>query len=306
MIKNFDNIPDGWKWPVAKDYEIRDGEVRAVGISSLFYNPYDEPDLPVLLAKMSKGDEDDILEFTRSWGLLGYKRYAPSSRDGFVKRGADMAGLYEPLDWTMAHARGVQIAKDLLAFMKSDKNVELAKFLSEIEIASSPKACIWKQLQDEGEPPICEVHEDELPAEGPAQGSRVYYFTCGIKGQIKSYVVFGELHNDKAVAWAIFKYIVGNNISAMSPVPISGGKRNSMEMPLRYEALSDVIYWHLGDMAAHDLGFRQCLHCRDYFVPSDGRQKYCPPPRRGRAESSCAINARVRRHRKKKGVGKNC
>ena len=67
----------------------------------------------------------------------------------------------------------------------------------------------------------------------------------------------------------------------------------------RYQALIEVIYWHLADTLT-GRRIRRCKAqgCGGLFAQTDPRQLYCPPPIGVRGKSRCAERERKRRQRK--------
>jgi hypothetical protein len=75
-----------------------------------------------------------------------------------------------------------------------------------------------------------------------------------------------------------------------------------------FDALIEAIYGQLADIIEQHGKVRRCEECGKYLVQRTKRQRYCAPistrPQRGdknpqEADSTCAMKARVRKHRVK-------
>jgi hypothetical protein len=75
----------------------------------------------------------------------------------------------------------------------------------------------------------------------------------------------------------------------------------------RFDALCDVVYWHLAALANRSVdrevrrALRRCDECGAFYTRTDPRQRFCPPaPAEPGNESRCAKKARARRLRTRK------
>lgn len=91
-------------WPVYRDYRIQDGVVRPVGGAPRLYFPMAHPTLPFKLGVLAEGQEESILEFARTWGLLGH--------DHLKGKEERLGG--DPLDFMLRQAEDVRDVLGLL------------------------------------------------------------------------------------------------------------------------------------------------------------------------------------------------
>jgi len=314
-------------WPVDEDYRIDDGIVRPLKgggfvqeLSSSreaaeWYYPMSHPELPAELAKLADSSNEEVLQFVKRYGLLGYQQVAESSpfrhsRLEYYLRsaveqeipvvspkhaldfGTDKAlGLGDPVDWILIHASTV-------------------KMVLEIAGALNNRASLNRQIEGlVRREPYYDEYGEGLYGEGLEDVLRFEYAQRENRRKIR-YNYYAELiHPHEAAMQVIHTVLDSNLVGVFRRIPVvsdthedAAGKRiktSELESVFEFQSLLDCIYWLLADSILGDAKIRKCLFCHRYFIAVHGKMKFCPPRKGFRGSSPCANNYRVRKFRRK-------
>jgi hypothetical protein len=280
------------EWPVYSNYTAEadpDGleVVRAVWEQKPpEYLPMAYSQLPFELAKVNFGDREGALRFVREWGLLGYDR--------LIDHSEKKARIGDPFEFIWWHARTIDRLLTLHDALSKDDPDILEATLD--RIAPQHETSQTNRL---GEPIIGRT------------------FT-GIQGasleQQQGYA--GNYESEKLHSLQIITGFTGSNIAGIyGAVHIHGmlfpdvPPLENLAMGFFFESLIEGVWWHLARHLTGQVRLAICDGCGNYFERRDKRQRFCPPPadrirayERGdilKAESRCAISARVSKHRNK-------
>jgi hypothetical protein len=133
-------------WVVYEDYAITDGVLRIRGEAKRKYAPIANEKLPNIIAKLTPGNEEDVLEFARTYGHLGYQTMSGEG-SSYPWCGGD------PLAWIWVHAQTIDLCLRLTYFLQEPTNIyELEAYLSSftrpIQIARRGQVGEWIRLTD--------------------------------------------------------------------------------------------------------------------------------------------------------------
>lgn len=115
-------------WPVNEAHIIRrshDGTVLAPVVAPKaprLYSPSTRLELPGEFAKLERGNEEAVLKFASTYGLLGYSNLLPTKE--FAAR-----PVSDPLEWIWSHAETVRLAFTLKDVLDRDAADELTRLL---------------------------------------------------------------------------------------------------------------------------------------------------------------------------------
>jgi hypothetical protein len=287
LVRGFSRL-----WLVGQRYEIHNGRLYEFDPGVRAIAPAGSPQLVNELARLYEGDEDAVLGFASTWGLLGWW---PMTRDAVTpgseryheialasRLSAEDPRIGEPLSWIWAHASGVRLCLTLLGYLRARDVAGLQEHLASLRLPV---------LADAGP-------DDRYPV-----------ITCGMRHAVQARVLV--MREDDPVGWAslLIRAVVNANLregitEQLEEETVAG------QLTLRrrriFSSLSDVIYWHLAELAQSDDRLAQCEFCGTVFLQEDRRQRFCPPPqwvneeghKRGPTESLCAKRARMRRLRR--------
>lgn len=258
-------------WRVAEDYVIQDRWLKEQGKDARLYFPAAHKELPSELAKLHEGDEKAVLDFARTYGALGYRCLV---KDHTLPNG-------DPLTWIWAHAGTVRLCLRLLEGLqdKDTNHIPNRDHLDNVlrEIASPQ----WGQ---------------DAPKARIAAGGKIGEAYWGLAPQSR-----GEFED---LAATIFKDIVNKNLIGLSPRLVFNEQTNSWRQVFSFQALIQMVYWHLANYAAGGRLKRcEAEGCGSLFLQTDGRQRFCPPRLDAQAESPCAVRQRQRNLRKGNSSG---
>ena len=166
----------------------------------------------------------------------------------------------DPLPWVFEHAKTLRLCVDLLELVGLEDWPQLNRRLTGLS-AVPPKRPI-----------------------GPGERPPLRYAVLGGNEDASFH---GE--DEMRVARAIVARIISDNIANLHWVLRSVGDR--LALSIRFDALVEVAYWHIGRLAEARDGWRRCLGCGRRFVPTRGQQRYCDP--------LCGGRERTRKWRKK-------
>jgi hypothetical protein len=103
-------------WVVYEDYAITDGVLRIRGEAKRKYAPIANEKLPNIIAKLTPGNDEDVLEFARTYGHLGYQTMSGEG-SSYPWCGGD------PLEWIWVHAQTIDLCLRLTHFLQEPTDV---------------------------------------------------------------------------------------------------------------------------------------------------------------------------------------
>ena len=263
---------------VCNSYLIADGKV-VIGNSqeNRYYNPYEHPELPPLLAAISSEDENKTLEFVNQWGLLGYSelftsKASPSQRaefdSGYGKWG-------DPLEWIWAHSRNVRLLLKLIDLLNNQDSKGINSYL--------------KRLLTETPAPL-----------------KNYLLTYATPTATTNQMGFGiALTTPVQFASAIISRVINDNYTKFVSSRLITYDKTTGELAESHTtpALLPVIYSHLKAAAIKKIGYYQCefRYCKRWWAIGNERRgpknRYCQTDTVG--ESLCSRKERYHRSKKK-------
>jgi hypothetical protein len=296
-------------WPVGTDYEIRAGRLYEIGPVRHSLAPASSPQLVTDLSRLYEGDEAAVLDFARSWGLLGWwplqvqallhrpeELFTREQRARFSE--ADRR-IGEPLAWIWAHAHGVRFCLRILGYLRQHDGMGLADYLQSLAVplhAPDGSGLTVEYFDDPDEEPVRET----------GAWPRI---TCAARGEITTRQFLTGIPAD-ALGWGlhIVTLLVNANLTGGSSEEVVSELLAGRPVARRervFGSLADVAYWHLAELMQGLDRLVACQECGTVFRQEDRRQRFCPPPRwqtadgeiRGSPESLCAKRARMRRLR---------
>lgn len=262
-----DSATNDLTWPVHEDYRVADGVLQPVGDETRTYDPLAHQEVISEYAKLNEGDEAAVVQFARTWGLLGWKELTIEAMVSPVNG--------DRLPWLWGHARNVRLVLRLYHYLQKSDTKGLSQFLDSHRAPSLNP--------DEEDGPLISI---ELPD--------------GLQGQQR--FSWGEPATRVAprVAEEIIAAVINNNLQGRTHDTV-------LTRPLRLipdcPALLIAVYQHLARVVAEDRVLARCQECSALFVVTDRRQKYCPPSPdwKGRTGSLCGARDRKRRQRRTEG-----
>jgi hypothetical protein len=211
-----------------------------------------------VLANVQAGNTEALLQFARTYGVLGYLSF---NFDECLGHGDD-----EPLAWIWAHIQTVQLCLKLKQY-HDEKRVAwvLEDLLDQYRTQPSPQDPTTDAIR------IAVMGHTEVMRLTSKQQDSVYDVAQTIRHEIIR-------RNTKDLFYR------------------SRGAYGNTRSVLDYGSLIEVVYWHLSKMD-HKL-VRQCEYeyCSAWFTTQHERQRFCPP-RESQRESSCAVNHRQWKYR---------
>lgn len=224
-------------WPVARDYEVREGYLWPVGGWTRFYKPEGRVELPFELAKLESGRPRDVLRFARRWGLLGYDRQRPRPLP------PDEAG--EPLEWIKESARDLKLCLSIMDALERRSTEEL---VSVIRGHLGSGDSFWRDMLG---PWSWEIKEDDD-------------LDWGADAE--------EVEN---AARLMLCEIVSKNMEAIKPRLSFVDK--VPEVNFKFTSLIEMAYVHVARLAMARSKLDRCEECGALFKKAHGLQRYCPP-----------------------------
>jgi hypothetical protein len=258
-------------YEVREDYEIVEGMLQPKPKRKVKdrYAPMLYPELPGEIAKLKPGDMKAVLQFARQYGLLGYG-YQIEKPSG------------DPLLWIWTHAYTITVCLELTALLQEDNEAKLQAYFDSLRLSEQELAAV-----ETGE-------FGRALYIGPVDGRDIPYL--GADGNFKP-----SFLSAKQSAQHLRRTIINGNIGPITRIIWDTDGKGERSF---YNAQGTIrfAYWHLADMLEHgkDVAVRRCAGCNAWFVQTDKRQRFCPPPRGlKKAESPCAVRQRMRRYRQK-------
>lgn len=263
-----------WRWiqPQPETVVVADGVVTVNQGYWDFYNPLALSNLPNALAHVET--EKDAAAFVQRFGLLGYSGLADNPM-----------GPYEgdPVGWMRAHARAVNFA---LKLIEATGDTAKATGLLQEFSATVPLADLY----------------DGAPAGSEAVG---HIWPVGIE---KRFIPFSLnetwRENFHHLIPQILAHVVDGNTQGVRPGLSYSGE--TLTLQFQANALIEIIWYKVGEMAVSRAELRTCEECGTLFVVTDRRQRFCPkdtlPGQRG--GSVCCERNRKRRQREAAKPGK--
>lgn len=258
-------------WPVASDYAIRDGYIIEIGDKKEWYLPMGRPELPGEFAKLATGSEEDVLQFVRRYGLLGYCQAFrfPEAISADKMRVYDYNAPGDPLSWVFAHAKAVNLVMQLAKLL--NKPAGLKAFMGRL------------MVERNGRPYISYV----LPKRG-------YHLPSQVEEKI--------YETEEETARRIIAKILNSNLEGIQreivveyvPATEDEGKCVlGFTSSFSFNNLLDCIYWLVADAVTAGK-IRACLYCGKPFIAPNDKTKYCPPLQ-WETVSRCMNRAKQRR-----------
>lgn len=103
-------------WPIHEDYRVEHGQLVPMGEVALPYDVFAYPGIVTELGKLHEGDEKQLVEFARTWGLLGSEEATQSYRG-------------DHLPWVWDHVRNARLVLDLHHYLQQGDHKGLGQFL---------------------------------------------------------------------------------------------------------------------------------------------------------------------------------
>ena len=266
-------------WPVYDAYFLENSIIKSEGHHRLYF-PLARPRLLFDLAKVLDGDKDAALAFVRNWGHLGHFAVVDPTkrRDG------------DPLSFIWGHAYTVRNVLTLFKALQSEKPDALDQALDEIVSLR--------------------------PFTKDALNTYPSWLWMARSREIISFELLDQTPEEFALK--IISNSIAKNLEGTSPVvkiePDAPGQPptsplSRLRFSFRWNALVEVVYWHLAGVVTRGRHISRCKECGGFFEQTDRRQEFCPPSEeeimqarqraRSRAQSKCALRYRVRQHRRK-------
>ena len=285
-------------WEVALDYQvipgraleavIYDEETYEVIEPRKHYEPFVCRELPAKFAQLRLDDEQGVLAFAGTYGLLGY---------GDLERiGLHRSNEPEPLAWWWAHAATVRMIltlRNILMDNERDADAKLMRLLEEGIQATDPSDAIAMGVPARDGSYFIPFawHRDT--------DNRCYYdfFLPGKVGRRPAELMPSERVE---VGWTYLTDVLSRNLERVHRVVNPPSKRSErVEVNWTTHSLLETIYSHVADVLEGKVGYRTCNRCGAWFESRHGHQRYCPPVS-GVGGSACAQAARdARRNRSK-------
>ena len=262
-------------WPVYAAYKVKPegslGQTSDVVVRE--YSPGRYPELLADLAKASDGGRDAIESFATRWGLLGI---------------AGRETRREPVEWFVAHARGISLCFALLDLLyPADGSpfdaVALAEFFAPLRGTVVEPSFMTKWAFDG---PLIDRSAPKVDAVSVTYGG--------------SERVIGRewplaVGQEATTAKQIIADIVTDNTKDLAPrLAVVEGKLTRLQVN---SALLGMVYWHMANLVEENEQLSRCgaQDCGAFFIKKHGRQRFCPPdPWAGKgAESRCARRDRA-------------
>jgi hypothetical protein len=259
--------------PVFNDYAIDNDILKPCMIKGLgkLYFPFLHKEMPHHFARLYEGDNSNIINFAKSYGMLGRELlvasqiYDPNKRKGYP----------ETVEWIKAHSKSVHICLSIINHLKQFPHDSSVNYEN---------------------PPLNEYLSQFL-----LNGNTYHLVNVGNTYEIQS-ITFGkeiDLYKD---AIRILQELINCNLCHFYR-SIELQANGNISNNYNFTALIEVIYWILADTVVNG-HVKQCEECGRVFIQTDKRQRYCPIMREAKElhsnlkDSTCAIRHRVRTWRK--------
>ena len=270
---------------VREGYDITAGMVLPTGGIKHTYALRTCRELPTEIGKLKAGDEKAVLRFARKYGHLGYEPFADAA---------------EPLAWIWAHAYIIRVCLTLTWLLEHGSEEELEDYVGCVKWGLT-----WEPMPDSETiigKHIMTYHDDILAYN---------------RHQFSIYLSMLSEENPFEVWHAPQKVMLDAN-PPHSPRNLARRMRSALINkfmgrierqlwdseeygPCSFYTLERPIswaYWHLADMVEdRHATIRCCASCHQWFVPTDHRQRFCPPGP-GQVGSRCAARERMRAKRR--------
>ncbi len=275
-------------WPVHSAYGIIDGiivpqidkdQVSIHHISGRSirkcYMPLGRAELPGQFARVSTGGVEEALRFVHNYGLLGYhasfsftELIGLASKD-FQAHDPDCPG--DPVSWVLAHSANINLVLELIARLNDEKSL--------LSVLTS------------------------LMVHDPKTNSRSLSIPIAFRGNTyPATCLFRIEESPLQTALNVIAHILHENLQGASRrIQVLKGANGKFQLDSGFEIrnLLDAIYWLVADAAVHSQ-VRICDHCKQPFVCTNLKIKYCPSPLDYKgAISQCMNRAKQSRHRSK-------
>ena len=283
-------------WPVFKHYEIKDLRLQPLVRPTHSkkgkrekYDPTQEPtiyfpsertELPARIATLKRDDHMSLLKFAHQYGSLGF---SDLSLDETKPYG-------DPVQWIWLHAETLQLALSLKTLIDGQETDKLERLLFEL-----PQGA--KRDKDYPNPVLTLASLDKqqttffFPSSGPSRDATLQTIFFPTSGPSRTAVL-------QTMATDILRTIINSNIANLRPAVNWDAKDRTFRHQFQFTALIEVAYWHVANVLQGGLVQRcERSDCRQLFIRTDGRQRYCPTG--DKRESPCAVLDRVRHNRAK-------
>ncbi len=256
-------VPRGFQttWEVCSAYTIQEDRLYPMGDARETYAPMRYMELPSEIAKLPSGDTKAVLDFAKTYGLMGYAALHPKTpADGQTQAGG------EPLTWIWAHAQGLKLCFDLSMYLYTQDEAKLDAYL---EAYRAGKA---------------------------VRGLQPYAAVIASRDQVVHQRWLRQADSSAVkLARDIRRQLINQNIVGIHRAFQDVDGRDQAHFVC--SALVEAAYWHLGETVLEQRHpVLRCEGCGAAFVQRDPRQRFCPP-RLHQKSSACAIRVRVRKHR---------
>jgi hypothetical protein len=267
---------------VEDSYRIENGFIIACENSESrpFLQPSEHPELPARLSDLHDREEQDVLEFTSEYGLLGYtemylESLSSSQKNKFSESGEKWG---DRIDWILSHSSTIHNIITLLDLMKQGDSSNISEFLE-----------WWKS-----------------ESRHPLSGLGISYM-AGVSQKFFRINPLTQQQRSEELQ-TITRIINSNTSPYISEILYeSVGEVGPVIRSYKSKVLLPLVYRHLGDLAIglikyYKCGYRKCS--KRWPEKTDGRgpkNQYCPPEI-GKA-SLCSRNEGYYRSKdKKEGV----
>ena len=266
-------------FPIEHMYRIKNGYVVASRSNDKmsFLQPSEHSELPARLSDLHNCKEENIIDFTSEYGLLGYTEMYVDSISATQKRNFYNSHHEwgDRVDWIMSHSACINRIINLLELLRVGDSSGISDFLKEWKSETST------QLKDLG-----------------------VSYLAGVSS--KFFRVTRPDSKPSTEAWQTITNIINSNTTPYISEVLYYPENQSDPLFRSYKSktLLPLIYRHLGDLALGLIQYYKCSYrkcSKRWTVNSDGRgprNRYCPP-KIGK-ESLCSKKERYERGKEKK------
>ena len=268
---------------VEDSYRIEDGFIIACenSQSKYFLQPSEHPELPARLSDLHDRKEQDVLEFTSEYGLLGYTEMCLESLSNSQKNTFYMSGEKrgDQVDWILSHSSTIHNIISLLDLINEGDSSNISEFLE-----------WWKSK-----------------SKHPLSGLGISYM-AGISEQFFRTTPLTQQQRSEELQ--IITRIINSNTSPYISEILydSAGELGPVIRSYKSKVLLPLVYRHLADLVTglikyYKCGYRKCS--KRWPENPEGRgpkNQYCPPEI-GK-ESLCSRKERYERSKHRKGGAK--
>jgi hypothetical protein len=224
------------------------------------YSPLEAPNLPNAFAKVV--DAKSAVRFAKRFGLLGYSNLVLGDHHHADEgshpqaRELEAAGHGDLFTWTLAQARTVRLAIDLIETLQNGPDGDVASALSRNKSAMTTTTVI--------EHPSGIEYELMVPEYIVALRERVIQrcWPDAFAPRLQAAEMIADLvnGNSSSVRWMVQATPDGELVETMHA-----------------DALVEVVWWHVGQWATRGK-VRSCAlsTCAMPFLVTDQRQQFCP------------------------------